>query len=135
VENLNAHVLEIQQGGSARSAKIEVLVDTEAGIVSSDLTRITKAIRAYLDGIPAMEQYRLTVSSPGLDRPLQFPWQYRRHVNRNLEVAYKCADEVRTMVGMIVKAGEESVTIETDGEQTTICYSDIVKATVQVSFK
>ena len=54
--------------------KIEVLVDGDNGLPIDEVVRISRHIEHNLDR--EAEDFSLTVSSPGLSRPLEMPRQY-----------------------------------------------------------
>ena len=97
----------------ARRRILEVFVDTEAGITADLLAEISRRIgKAVDEGALIDETYQLVVSSPGLDRPLRFPWQYRRHLGRTVRVAYRDgAGEKHVVEGRILEADEDQLLV------------------------
>jgi ribosome maturation factor RimP len=76
-----------QHDQHGRTAEVRVLVDKDGGVNLDDVARVSLAISAALD-LPAAEAilgptpFVLEVSSPGVDRPLVEPRQWRRAVGR-----------------------------------------------------
>jgi ribosome maturation factor RimP len=70
----------------------------------------------------------LEVSSPGIDRPLRKPRDFQRFVGENATVKSLSAGHHRSITGRIVSADDESVTLDADGEEHRIEYTDITKA-------
>jgi ribosome maturation factor RimP len=76
--------------------------------------------------------YRLDVSSPGIDRPLRFPWQYRKHLGRSLRVVAASGAEQRELVGTLTGVGDEGIVLDLGGETgaVSIRFPEIGEASV-----
>ncbi|MDQ5884350.1 MAG: ribosome maturation factor RimP, partial [Pseudomonadota bacterium] len=56
---------------------IRLFIDKPEGILLTDCEQVSHAVSAIFDVEDVLnEQYRLEVSSPGLPKPLFYPWQY-----------------------------------------------------------
>lgn len=120
--------------------KIEVLVDGDNGFPIDEVVRISRHIEHNLDR--EKEDFSLTVSSPGLSRPLELPRQFIKNTGRKIKVNL----EGKELTGTITEAGEESLTLEWEsrepkpvgkGKHTVtktekVDYKDIQKAIIQV---
>ncbi len=74
------------------SGKIRVICDTDAGISSEKLIDISKMIlNDPLYDEKYASDYRLEVSSPGIDTPLTLLRHFRKNLGRELEVHHRCA--------------------------------------------
>ncbi len=100
--------LGLKSGG--RSTKIEVLVDTEQGIMISQCAALSRRIRDMIESDEELqkvygEDYDLTVSSPGIGGPVRHVRQYIRHTGRKLRIHYR-DDEGRAhdIAGRLVQA-------------------------------
>lgn len=98
-----------------------------------EVAEATRAIGVVLDDSDVMgvQPYVLEVTSPGVDRPLHQPRQYRRNVGRLLTVS---PAEGEAVTGRIVRAGADTVTLLVEGVETTIAYAGVSRAVVQVEF-
>ncbi len=72
-------------------AEVRVLVDKDGGVSLDDVALVSQAISTVLDqpdadAILGAEPYVLEVSSPGVDRPLVEPRQWRRAAGRLVRV-------------------------------------------------
>lgn len=85
-------LVDLVRRGHTNSTVVEVIVDNIEGPTLEDLALVSRAIGALLDRdeispvIPG--RYRLEVTTPGLDRPLDEPWQFAKNVGRLLKVGY-----------------------------------------------
>jgi len=134
----------VELKASANNSKLEVFIDSDSNITFSKCQQISRYLESYLDEADWMsERYILEVSSPGIDRPLKFPRQYKKNIGRKLEVLYN-KDEKRT--GTLISADKEGIVLEekvrlkegkrkrTTVVQTSITFDSIQKAVVQISF-
>ena len=122
------------------SNKIEVLVDGDNGLPIDEVVRISRHIEHNLDR--ESEDFALTVSSPGVTRPLETPRQYKKNLGRRLELKTK----ENQYKGVIIEVDETSVTLEWKarepkpigkGKHTVtktekIMFENIDKATIQI---
>lgn len=90
-------LLELKRRGERGTAVVEVIVDAEQGVTLDELAELSRFASALFDeaedSIPG--RYRLEVSSAGLDRPLEHPWQFRKNIGRLLKLTYDGDDDVR----------------------------------------
>ncbi|MDX8402520.1 MAG: ribosome assembly cofactor RimP [Mariprofundaceae bacterium] len=71
-EEMGVEVLRISLGGGGGSQLLRVLVDRRGGVTADELERLSRALSLQLDAEdPIAGSYRLEVSSPGLDWPLE----------------------------------------------------------------
>jgi ribosome maturation factor RimP len=69
------------------SAMVRLFIDAPGGITLGDCERVSREVEGVLDvEDPIPQNYRLEVSSPGLDRPLRGERDYRRFIGRLAKV-------------------------------------------------
>ena len=51
-------------------------------------------------------EFELNVSSPGLDRPLKLPRQYRKHIGKEMDVVLQSGEKA---TGILVNVGESGI--------------------------
>ena len=133
VSRMGAHVVDLVVRGEHAQPAVEVFVDAEDGITTEICSKLSREIGNVIDRDGQIKTpYTLTVSSPGIARPLKFPWQYRKHVGRSLEVKVRSGDSVRAESGKFVGLDNNGITLERvkKGEQTHIGFHEIVEAKV-----
>jgi ribosome maturation factor RimP len=92
-------------------AEVRVLVDKDGGVSLDDVAVVSQAISTVLD-LPAADAilgeqpYVLEVSSPGVDRPLVDPRQWRRAAGRLVRVRLGTGEEI---TGRIVAVHADGV--------------------------
>jgi len=112
VSSRGAVIVDLIVRGESRTPVFEVYVDNLEG-VTLDLCRdINKDLQSLIDAELPGGRYRLEVSSPGLDRPLKYPWQYRKHVGKLVEVTTGEGDTRAVVTGHLTGFSDEGLTIE-----------------------
>ena len=110
---------------------VRVLVDRPGGVDLDALGRLTQVISATLDDHDVVPggRYQLEVSSPGVERTLRTPAQYRRFIGSQLSVKTAVAvDGQRRFEGLLTAADDDAITIEIDDSPLRVTYHDIQKA-------
>lgn len=85
LDALGLDLFELKRGGTRTRPLLEVRIDRRDGVdvTVDDCARASRAIEARLDGSTIVApQYVLQVSSPGIERPLRTPADWRRFVGR-----------------------------------------------------
>jgi ribosome maturation factor RimP len=109
---------------------LQVFVDTDKGITIEECAIISRELAQDLDhGNVIQGAYRLEVSSPGIDRPLQMLRQYRKNVGRRFKVVYQSAESRTTLVGKLQSVEDEKLTFETEkGETIALDFTKIIES-------
>jgi ribosome maturation factor RimP len=136
VERKGFFPIEIIIRGTPSKRVMEVFIDGEKDISADDCANVSREINSELENLPeAGNDYRLDVSSPGVDKPLKFLKQYPKHIKRNFEVLYKSGEETKNISGKLIGIEEEDLTFlcKNVGE-VKINFNNIKEARVTVSF-
>ncbi len=137
---------------------ISIYVDTDQGIDIDQCKAISRFVSEALETDREFDaylhhKYRLDVSSPGLARPLKLERQYKKNLNRLLQVKYKTQDgqykvadgiltsldsedsHIRSLTLNITKIDKSKPNVKPKApEYVTIAFSQIVETKVKVSF-
>ncbi len=135
IEECGARLVAVEKRGGKQHPRLEFLVDTETGITSGELATITKRIVTFLDETFPDEDQTILVSSPGLDRPLVFPWQYRRHAGHQVELTIGSEPDRVILHGVIANATDDVLTIDRKGVTQEIPFTTITHAVMRISLK
>ncbi len=134
LEKNNLFLLEVLFRGTERNWVIEIFIDGEDTLAADDCARISREINQVIEEKELLDSpYRLDVSTPGVDRPLKYLKQYKKHINRKFEVRYKSGENKKSITGKLVKIEEDNLYFYSGREQA-IKFEDIIKAKVLVSF-
>ena len=114
---------------------VEVFIDSEKGINTDDCENVSRALNEAIQAEELISSnYRLDVSSPGVDRPLKFLIQYVKHINRKFEVEFKDGEEIKKFVGKLSRLEGSKLYFAVQNSESAIDFQNIVKAKVLISF-
>ena len=117
--------------GGKSSKVLEVFADTEEGINADHLAEISRALTGWLDTTEVFPgDYRLMVSSPGLDSPLLFGWQYRRHRGKTVHIVCGKGEHAEEIQGTIQRVDTETVTVAVRKAERDIPFHSITTAKI-----
>ena len=97
VERLGFELVELERAGSSQRPILRLRIDRpdstpENGITLDDCSTVSRALEAILDGRDDLsERYVLEVSSPGVERPLVRPRDFRRFTGQEIAVVGRSA--------------------------------------------
>jgi ribosome maturation factor RimP len=122
--------------GHEKNQVIEIFYDAVENIDADTCALISREIEEEIDKSGLIKgQYRLEVSSPGVERPLIYSGQYPKHLNRNFDIIYKEDDEEKKFKGRLRNIESDDFFFETDKKELKkINYNNIIKAKVNISF-
>jgi ribosome maturation factor RimP len=123
--------------------KIYVEVDGDDGVSLKECIRINREIEHNLDR--EEEDFSLEVTTPDIANPLKVKRQYKKNINRTLEVTLKDNKKVE---GLLKNVNEDQIELEwkarepkpigkgkvTVVKNETIQFSDILEAKVKIIF-
>src|SRR3954468_8536997 len=106
-----------------RGDTVELYIDHPDGVTLELCERVTHALPEL------REDHGLTVSSPGIERPLSKPDHFRRFIGRRARVRTRdLHDGRKSFTGELVGASETEVTIAADGGVVAIPYDAISRS-------
>ncbi len=116
---------------------LKVVIDKEERVSLDDCEQVSRELEAQLDvEDPIPSSYTLEVSSPGLDRPLKNPEDFKRFCGRTIRVVTSVPIGKQTFfIGEILEANErEVVLLLPKDKKVTLQYEDISRARLEVKF-
>ena len=143
VEDIRAHA-------AGRHRTLTIVVDLDADhaepVSAQAVTDATRTISALLDGLDVWgdHPYTLEVTSPGAERPLTQPRQFRRAVGRRLRAdlardgaagTAQDTETVETVEATLVSADQDGIVLEDVREGERIPYAQVRAARVVVSLR
>ena len=127
-------LVDVEVRGHWGTRVVEVYVDGEGECGLDDLAEISREIEFVLDVEDVVDgSYKLEVSSPGADRPLGHPLQYRKNVGRRLRVEHGSSSSSSDKTeGTLIDADETGIKLadESRDEDRFISYQHIREARV-----
>ncbi len=135
VKSLGFVLIEFNIRGDNHLKVVEVYIDGEKGITSDDCSNVSRAVDEAIQTEYLIDtNYRLDVSSPGVDRPLKYLVQYPKHLNRKFEIIYKVGDEDLKLSAKLIRIEGDQLFFEEKKSEYKISFDSIVKAKVLISF-
>lgn len=126
--------LSLVRGGGTQI--LRVTIDRPEGVTLDDCERVSESLSVLLDQAdPLAEPYSLEVSSPGAERPLRNPDEFRRFLGKRANVRYRAGEDERVAEGRLVAVSNVGVELELrDGHPVAIPFTDIQAARLALAF-
>lgn len=112
-----------------RKLVVTVCLDRAGGINVDTCAEMSEEISRYIDVEDLIsESYNLVVESPGLQRVLRKPREFRAFLGREVEIVLRQAFEGRQkMRGKLVGADDEGIAVIVDEEELSFPYQALKK--------
>ena len=132
-------IVEVKVSGGNR---ISIALDRPTKLNVDDCAEVSRYVEAGLNR--DVEDFEITVSSPGLEQPLKVLNQFLKHQGRNVRVVMK---DGRLLRGKMNSANEEGITLEvfrenkkknkeqTQNEILNLKYPEIKETKIEITFK
>ncbi len=129
-ERHGAHLIDVGIRGEKGTRVLEVFVDAEEGITTDRCAEISRDLLAAIEGGGLVDgAFRLDVSSPGIQRPLKYPWQYLKHVGRKLEI--RLDGEPAPKTGILRSADQQGIVLEIQREMLSVPFARLIEVRVK----
>ncbi|WP_409340936.1 ribosome maturation factor RimP [Paenibacillus sp. MBLB4367] len=115
---------------------LRVYVDKEGGIDIDDCGRVSEFLSGKLDEEdPIPNAYFLEVSSPGAERPLRKPEDYRKAVDKHVFVTtYEPVGGLKEFEGKLLAYDEEKLSIQIGKKQVELPAEKVASARLAIVF-
>lgn len=127
-EGVELDDLDVRGRGTGRI--VRVVVDAEGGVDVERVAELSRGVSRLLDEDEEFDgSFTLEVSSPGLERDLKRPAQYRKVVGREVDIRTKePVSDARRHVGVLDGVDDDAVTVVVDGSARRIPLAAVTKA-------
>jgi ribosome maturation factor RimP len=130
VSALGFELVDVELAGSHHHPTLRVYIDSPGGVTVDDCADVSRQLSALLDvEDPLPGRYTLEVSSPGLDRPLVKPEDFRRFVGERIKV--KMREPIlgrKNFAGRLVAVAADHVVVELDQERFDLAFAGMERA-------
>jgi ribosome maturation factor RimP len=111
---------------------LRIYIDHPDGITVEHCAAVSDQVSALLDvEEPIRGEYTLEVSSPGIERPLFTPEQYRQYVGRGVKVRLAWPEHNRRNYrGSLLSVSDYGIEVEVDGTAYELPFAAIARARV-----
>jgi ribosome maturation factor RimP len=112
-------LVEVELRGSGRHRVLRIFIDKESGISHDDCERVSRQVGTVLDVEDLVPfSYTLEVSSPGLNRKLSRPEDFRRFQGRLVKIRTTLAiGNQRVFRGRLGGLDDEKIQLAVDADQ------------------
>jgi len=129
-------LVDVEFGREQHGTVLRVFIDRaggEGGVSLDDLTRVSRQLSDLLDVHDVVAgPYNLEVSSPGIDRRLRRPEQFRRFVGKKVRVrTAEPIDGRRVFTGTLTAVDVDGIVLTLDGGSHSIRFAEIARANYQ----
>ena len=128
------YVVDLAIRGTRGAYAVDLFLESDDPLGVDKLANLSQELGFLLDAenlIPG--PYTLRVSSPGADRPLRLPRQYRKHVGRSLRVHYRAEPgRNREICGLLERCDSAGIDLFANSRVAKIDFEDILWAKVQL---
>lgn len=134
IEKLGYLFIDIDFRGDERNRILEIYIDNEKGIITADCVDVSRVCGNLIEEENLIEsKYRLDISSPGIDRPVKFVQQYKKHIGRNFELEFE--DQVSEKFnGKLMDVNNDILKFEINKKIEEVNFKNIKSAKIIVRF-
>lgn len=126
IQSLGASLYDIEVVSEFDETIFRVMITKQGGVNLDDCAEVSRELSPFLDVNPPMEnEYRLEVSSPGIERKLINPKHFIQSIGEKVKLKIT---EVGQVIGLLKDANEKEIAIEVNGETKIFTYPQINKA-------
>ncbi len=115
IEDMGYEVVEVDYSKQVDGMNLIFYIDNDKGITIDDCERVTRVIDPILEELDPTDNkpYILSVSSPGIDRPLKNDRDFNRNLGKEIEITlFSKLDGKKNFKGNLKSYSNEEVTIE-----------------------
>lgn len=135
IESRNLFLIDLVVRGDERKRIIEIYIDSASNINADLLAELSREINNLLSREEEyLGNYRLDVSSPGVNRPLKFLAQYPKHINRMFEVNFQEDNQTKKIKAKLISVNGDELLFNDGKNEIIINFNQIIKAKVLISF-
>lgn len=106
-----------------------IYITKQGGVSLDECEKVSRLLSPIFDVEPPISgDYSLEVSSPGLERKLEKPSQFRQSIGELVKISALINGENQKLKGKLTLVDEDGIEITTENGQIGIKFSDIKKA-------
>ena len=122
IETTNLELVEVEYVKEGAQWYLRVFIDKPGGVGLEDCQAVSGELEKVMDEKdPIPQSYILEVSSPGIERPLKKPEDYRRFAGRLVSVhTYAPVNNQKKFIGQLIGLNDIGVQLEIDGQRVVV---------------
>lgn len=135
VSEQGAELVDLVISGHPGNPRIRLFVDKPGGISVDDCASLSRALSQIIDREAGeINNYRLEVSSPGLDRPLKTVKDFCRHTGEMVEIVCSDAETIKHVTGRIERVSERELILIDGEERISVLINSVQKAKIKLKW-
>jgi ribosome maturation factor RimP len=130
VQALGFELWGVEHHSESTPVLLRIYIDHPDGITVDDCSAVSDQVSAVLDvEEPIRGEYTLEVSSPGIERPLFTPEQFRQYAGSEVKVRLAWPEHGRrNFRGRLLSVSDSGIEVEVDGAAYALPFGAIAKA-------
>jgi ribosome maturation factor RimP len=134
IEGLGYEFVGVEIKAAGGTKELIIYADKPEGFGLNDCEKISRLIEPAIDEKdPITGHYYLCVSSPGLDRPLKMPADFKRSTGKKIDVKlYSAKKDGKEFTGMLKGCDDIGFTMETCGSEKQFTYKETASVKLHV---
>ena len=137
IESEGYELVDIHIKGSKSSRVLRFFIGSPDGVTINACAFLSRKLSDILDFQEEpmdFGSYRLEVSSPGIERPLQTETDFRRKIGKDVSILYRNGPESSRVEGVITEIKDGFITIKAQSSEISIELSSIEEAKLRLPF-
>ena len=137
IEEMGYEVVDIEYAKKSDGMNLIFYIDKDEGVKIEDCEKVSRAIDGLLEELNPTDDspYILSVSSPGLDRPLKTERDFKRNLDKEIGVTlFGKIDGCKRYTGLLESYNEQNIEIEINGQSMIIEKSKIAHIVPVIKF-
>lgn len=132
--SLGLDIVEIEWTREHGRRILRVTIDKPTGISHDDCESLSRKLDAALEEADVIQEaYNLEVSSPGAERPLKTPEDFRRFAGRRVLVRSRVpVDGRREWKGNLVRATEEAIVVAAGEAEVAVPKAEVTRVRLSI---
>jgi ribosome maturation factor RimP len=117
--------------------QIRVIADRKVGgLTIEDCVKLARQIKWLIaeKNLLTTEDYRLEITSPGLDYPLRERWQFEKNIGRLLKIRVPGEKGPKELSGRLIAVREHDLSLNGEKQEWQLNYSDCLNVVVLPEF-
>lgn len=137
IEEMGYELVDVEYVKENGGMSLIFTIDNDNGVTVDDCELVSKKIDPMLEELNPTDDkpYTLVVSSPGLDRPLKTERDFKRSLDKEVDVnLFSKMDGVKAFSGVLKAFDENSITLETAKGDITFEKSKVASIKLVIKF-
>ena len=130
-------LVDVEYTKKADGMHLTIYIDKENGVTVEDCVEVSHLVDQPLEDLNPTndEPYFLDISSYGLDKPLKFEWQFKKYIDKKINVKlYSKVNGKKDYVATLKAKTEDSVIVNLDNENITFKLTEVAYITPYIEF-